>query len=112
MTPADAFAAYEALLARALRYAAGVGERGPACAEPFERWLNRFGDHLRLQWLDDTVEAGLEVRALLIPLAAFEVADDALAALIDAERLKIAARRDANADAFDAILKGIFNKQG
>lgn len=99
------------MLARALRYAAAMDERGPARADPAERWLDRFAGKFRLAWVEDFDFDPPMVRSLFVPVEAFEVAEDALAAVVEAARLKADELRDANSAAFDDFVRRILKNE-
>lgn len=102
MAPDEIFAAYEALLSRAVAFARGMGELGPSAAE--SRWLTRCDLGLRLHWLDD------DERSLLVPAEAFTIDAAGFSAWVLIHRIEREERREANASAFDELVRHVFGK--
>ena len=96
--------AYEALLARAVAFARGVGEMGPTRAEDDERWLARCVGGVRLHWVGD----GPDERSLAVPSEAFTVDEPAFAAWVLLQRVEREERREPNAAAFTEMLNRVF----
>lgn len=107
MSPDQIFAAYEALVVRALDWARGMGRFAPTESFPDSRWLTRWDGGFELHWIDDEGEEDLA----LVPIEAFGVADADFARWIVAKRLESDDRSESNAAIFRSMVKKVFDKK-